>query len=137
MGMDLSTSDDINYEFILFSHINKLSTVLTTIETDMLNINQPSQIVRYKERGEDKLDSFVWGVKLFVRMIPENLRDHKYIIELNENLKDFQSHADSKTAELPKAFTDFFSTINLLDRKGFLLKNRMVGRERARNASNS
>ena len=135
--MDASIGDDINYEFIIFSHINKLSNVLTVVETEMFSANATTNTMRFKERGEDKLDSFVWGVKLFVRMIPNNLRDKTYIDELNSNLREFQNKIDPKTGELPKAFDDFFSTINLLDRKGFLLKNKVIGRERARNANAS
>jgi hypothetical protein len=101
---------EINYKMLIMLHLDRLSR----ITTNAFNTTGEGE----KENTSNEL-GLSWGVDFLKSIIPNDLKDDKFIKEIAEINKELPSHLLD--------FARLQTLINLLKRKGLLLQERRTG----------
>jgi len=126
--------EELNYQFILMRHIDRLSQVCTGYMVGNSG-NTTIDIYNPKPISDDAL---MYGTKFLFAIIPETLRDDEFHTEVKTLGKSFDEKCERIKQKDPENYMDRirsvrsnydFSTlrasINLLDRKGLLLPHKI------------
>jgi len=126
-------NDELNYQFILMRHIDRLSQVCTGYM-----VGNSGNMNNYANAQPISDDALMYGVKFLDAITPRSLRDDEYNESKNKLTDQFSkehskaiSNNNEDTASTLRSlrrsydFNCLKTSINLLDRKGLLLPNKL------------
>jgi len=112
----------MDYNFLLMNHLNRLSFVTTSGFIDSVSPGAVERNPNAPPIGDTALD---WGVHFLYCIIPDDIMDAEFKKEREEYLK-----IDVKNGGSPaRDFIKLKAIVNLLNRKGLLLSKQMPARK--------
>jgi len=123
MNNDFKENIDLNYSYILLKHIDRLSDVSSSLFGNLAKADYSSA-----DFSSEKNNTLVHTSYMFRALIPDSLKDKKYVEDMKQMIKDAEVKrkeafdSDRKTEYVDNYFNyqKIHVIINLLDRKGLL-----------------
>ncbi len=117
-----------DYNYLLIKHLDRMSQMVTYMGGEMSD----AQGFMIKMKEGDKGNAFGWSVDFLTCIVPEKAMDAAYRKELSriasERAKAISEVSEATAIEQAKQHFDkeqLHNLINLLNRRGFLLKNQI------------
>lgn len=114
---DYESQKELSYEMLLLAHLGRLSYVSTALQSDLPAIDAAHNVAALQGL---KTSALRLGVATLSALIPQRLHDKTYI-DAADKLREGKDK-DGAVYALEKLQL----LINLLDRKGLLMKNKKV-----------
>jgi hypothetical protein len=127
-----SKIQEIDYNTLLMNHLNRISAITTSNFIDMVNqaTREEADISQQRPSSIGEI-SLRWGVKFLFAIVPSKLLDERFKTELQERREkniDFMQKNNIRDMPLDWQFDKIKVMVNLLDRKGFLMPQRLPGK---------